>query len=81
MSIYILKKHIRDSRVDAHATAILLREGNYSREDIQDAIQSVSPNAPLYPDYPKKILLLAKEKKNRDFAEDYRPKNNNKEHT
>ena len=75
------KKHIRDSRVDAHATAILLREGNYSIEDIQDAIQSVSPNAPLYPDYPKKILLLAKEKKNRDFAEDYRPKNNNKEHT
>ena len=32
------------------------------------------------PDYPKKILLLAKEKKNRDFAENYRPKNNNKEH-
>lgn len=28
------KKHIRDSRVDAHATAILLREGKYSREDI-----------------------------------------------
>lgn len=75
------KKHIRDSRVDAHAAAILLREGNYSREDIQDAIQAVSPNAPLYPDYPKKILLLAKEKKNRDFAENYRPKNNNKEHT
>lgn len=41
------QKHIRDSRVDAHATAILLREGKYSREDIQNAIQDVSPNAPL----------------------------------
>lgn len=41
------QKHIRGSRVDAHATAILLREGKYSREDIQNAIQDVSPNAPL----------------------------------
>lgn len=68
------KKHIRDSRIDAHVTAILLNENQYTKEAIQAAIQAVSPNALLYPDYPQKIFLLAKEKRNRAFARDYRTK-------